>query len=43
MGTNRRGRPLVRWKDRVKKDGSERGVRGKGLEWGRRECMDRER
>ncbi len=42
-GTNRRGRPLVRWKDRVKEYVSERGVRGNGLEWARRECMDRER
>ncbi len=42
-GTNRRGRPLGRWKDRVKECVSERGVRGNGLEWARRECMDRER
>ncbi len=42
-GTNRRGRPLGRWKDRVKEYVSERGVRGSGLEWARRECMDRER
>ncbi len=42
-GTNRRGRPLGRWKDRVKEYVSERGVRGNGLEWARRECMDRER
>ncbi len=41
--TNRRGTPLVRWKDRVKEYVSERGVRGNGLEWARRECMDRER
>ncbi len=33
-GTNRRGRPLGRWKDRVKEYVSERGVRGKG--WGGR-------
>ncbi len=31
--TNRRGKPLGRWKDRVKKYVSERGVRGNGLEW----------
>ncbi len=42
-GPNRRGRPLRRWEDRVKEYVSERGVRGNGLEWARRECMDRER
>ncbi len=42
-GTNRRGRPLGRWKDRVKEYVSERGVRGNRLEWARNECMDRER
>ncbi len=42
-GTNRWERPLVRWEDRVKEYVSERGVRGNGLEWARRECMDRER
>ncbi len=42
-GPNRRGRPLQRWEDRVKEYVSERGVRGNGLEWARRECMDRER
>lgn len=42
-GTNRRGRPLGRWGDWVKEYVSERGVRGNGLEWARRECMDRER
>ncbi len=42
-GTNRRGRLLGRWEDRVKEYASERGVRGNGLEWARRECMDRER
>ncbi len=41
--TNRRGRPLGRWKDRVREYVSEKGVRGNGLEWVRRECMDRER
>ncbi len=42
-GPNRRGRPLVRWEDRVKKYVSEREMRGNGLEWARREHMDRER
>ncbi len=42
-GTNRRGRPLGRWKDRVKEYVSERGVKENGLEWARRECMYRER
>ncbi len=42
-GTNRRGRPLGRWEDRVKEYVSEREVRGNGLEWVRRKCMDRER
>ncbi len=42
-GTNRRGRPLGRWEDRVKEYMSERGVRRNRLEWARRECMDRER
>ncbi len=41
-GPNSRGRPLGRWEDRVKEYMSERGVRGKGVEWAR-ECMDRER
>ncbi len=42
-GPNRRGRPLGRWEDKMKEYVSERGVRGNGLEWARRECMDRER
>ncbi len=42
-GTNRRGRLLVRWEDRVKEYASERGMRGNRLEWARRECMDKER
>ncbi len=41
-GINRRGRPLGRWEDKGKEYVSERGVRGNGLEWARRECMDRE-
>ncbi len=36
-GMNRRGRTLGKWKDRVKKYVSERGVRGNGLEWARKE------
>ncbi len=42
-GTNRRGRPLGRWEDRVKEYVSEREVRRNGLEWARRESMNRER
>ncbi len=42
-GMYRRGRLLGKWKDRVKEYVSERGVRGNGLEWARRERMDRER
>ncbi len=42
-GPNRRGRPLGRYEDRVKEYMSERGVRGNGLEWARRESMVRER
>ncbi len=42
-GTNRRGRPLGRWEDRMREHVSERGVRGNRLEWAKRECMDRER
>ncbi len=42
-GTNMRGRLLLRWQDRVKEYVSERGVRENGLEWARRECMDRKR
>ncbi len=42
-GPNRWGRPLGRREDKVKEYVSERGVRGNGLEWARRECMDRER
>ncbi len=41
--TNRRGRPLVRWEDRVQEYVNERGVKGNALDWPRRECMDRER
>ncbi len=31
-GTNRRGRPLVRWEDRVREYVNERGVRGNALD-----------
>ncbi len=41
-GPNRRGRPLGRWEDRMKEYMSEREVRGNGLEWARKECLDRE-
>ncbi len=42
-GPNRKGRPLGRWENRVKEYVRERGVRGNGLGWARRECIDRER
>ncbi len=42
-GPNRRGRPLGKWEDKLKEYVSERRVNGNGLEWERRECMDRER
>ncbi len=42
-GPNRRGKPLGRWDNKVKKYVGERGVRGNGLKCARRECMDRER
>ncbi len=42
-GMNRRRRPFGRWEEKVKEYVSERGVRGNGLEWARRECMNRER
>ncbi len=41
-GPNRKGRPLGRWEDKVKEYVSVRGARGNGLEWERRECIDRE-
>ncbi len=34
-GPNRKGRPLGRWKAKVKEYRNERGVRGNGLEWAR--------
>ncbi len=42
-GPDRRARPLGRWEDKVKKYVSERRARGNGLEWARRDCMDKER
>ena len=43
-GSNQRGRPLGRWRDKVKEYMCERGdSRGGGLEWARRDCLDRER
>ncbi len=42
-GPSGRGRPLGRREDKVKEYVSEWRVRGNGLEWVRRECMDRER
>ncbi len=42
-GPNRRGKPLGKWEDKVKEYVSERGAKGNGLEWVRRERMDRER
>ncbi len=44
VGPNSRGRPPVRWRDRVKEYMCERGAtRGGGLDEARRECLDRER
>ncbi len=43
-GSNRRRRPLGRWKDMVEEYRGERGINGRGvLEEARRECWDRER
>ncbi len=42
-GPNRWERPLGRWEDKVKEFVGERGARGNGVEWVRRECMDRKR
>ncbi len=41
--SNRRGRPLGSWEDRVQEYVRERGVRVSGLGWARRECVERER
>ncbi len=35
-GTKRRGRPLGRWEDRIRKYASERGVKDNALDWTRR-------
>ncbi len=44
VGPNSRGRPLGRWRDRVKEYMCERGAtRRGGLDQTRRECLDRER
>ncbi len=44
VGPNRRGRPLWRWRDRLKEYMCERGAtREGGLDQARRECLDRER
>ncbi len=42
-GPNRSGRSLGRWEDKVKEYVSARQVRGNGMEWARRKCVDRER
>ncbi len=42
-GSSRRGRPLGRWKDRVKEYMCDRGAcRGGQIEQARKECLDRE-
>ncbi len=44
VGYSSRGRPLGRWRDRVKEYMCERGAtRGGGLDQARRECLDRGR
>ena len=44
MGSRWRGRPVVRWEDRIKLYMHERVAdRGKVIEQARRECMDREK
>ena len=43
-GSNQKGRPLGRWRDKVKEYMCERGdSRGGGLDRARRDCLDRER
>ncbi len=43
VGPNSRGRPLGRWRDRVKEYMYERNAtRGEGLDQARMECLDRE-
>ncbi len=41
-GLSRKGKPLGGWKA-LKEYVNEKGMRGDGLEWTRRECIDRER
>ncbi len=44
VSQNSRGRPPVRWRDRVKEYMCEKGATGGGrLDQTRRECLDRER
>ncbi len=43
-GSNRKGRPLGRWKDRMEECLGERGINGRGvLEQARKDCRNRER
>ena len=43
-GPRKRGKPLVRWEDRIKENILEGDAdRGEGLEQTRRGCMDKER
>ena len=43
-GCNQRGKPLGRWRDKMKEYTCERGdSRRGGLEWARRDYLDRER
>ncbi len=41
-GPSRKGRPLGIWEDRVKDYVNEKGMRGNGVEWVRRECRNGE-
>ena len=43
ISSSRRGRSVVRWKDRVKEYIHERVADKGGIELARRECLDRER
>ncbi len=43
VGPDSRGRPLRRWKDRVKEYMCERGATKRGGLQARRECLNRER
>ena len=42
-GPGRRGRPPLRWRDKVKEYMTERGDCGVRVEEARKECLDRER